>query len=129
MTYFLPALMGFIMSWQPGIVQVVILLNTACSAGQNFLFKSPKFRERMKMAPAVKPLPELQNRGGFWDNAKKHTADLQKQRMKKQAKELEKQGGGDIEMRRKVALAKDYERKMEQAKKRLQNTKLKDDKF
>jgi hypothetical protein len=49
--YFLPALMAFVLSFQPAMVGLVVVLNTSLSLVQSVLFGNDWFRKSMNMAP------------------------------------------------------------------------------
>jgi YidC/Oxa1 family membrane protein insertase len=117
MLYGLPLLLGGALIYQPGIVQFIILINIAFSSAQSMVFRNAAFRERMNMAPIVKSEAPIGPQKGFWDSVK----DVQEQQKKaveqRKAKASQIKSHSETAVPTKVALAKEYERKLEQARK------------
>jgi hypothetical protein len=108
------------MSFQPGIVQLVIFMNTASSAIQNWVFRNRGFRDRMGMAPLPEPVA---NSKPIWTQLKEGmetTVDKEVAKRKARVEAAAKAAAArkDLRFKNQIALAKDYERRMEQEKKR-----------
>jgi len=68
--YVLPALMGWILSFQPAIVGVVIALNAGLTLFQTLLFRNHRLREWYGMAPLPPPRDPSQSVKGIWQMVK-----------------------------------------------------------